>query len=423
MTTPGLGHTFYMSVAEDLCILEASPAFTKVFKAPITGKRVADLFRLRNPALPWSKSILSMFEGQLIGLEIMEGAKIPFGASLKRMEDGGYALFAFPQLTRVDQLQQLNLTLSDFEPHESINFFIGTLQIKESMFAQLEQVSSKLERQNKVLEEKVRKRTKELFLAEKMASLGTLAAGVAHEINNPIGYIQSNLGALSAYTHTLLTLTRAFEDLTKSDPAAAKVWAGCIVEALRGEDLDYIYEDIGDVIESSLEGCQRVTKIVGNLRNFAHPEQHADAAIDLRESIMVACELANNEIRHAAELKLDIQSLPEIIGNEGEITQVFINLLVNAAQAMDDFGCIEITGKVVDEQVEICVRDNGSGIPQENLECLFDPFFTTKEIGTGTGLGLSISHGIIRRHGGTITVESELGRGTTFRLRLPVPAA
>lgn len=252
-----------------------------------------------------------------------------------------------------------------------------------------------------------------MLQTEKLASLGQLSAGIAHEINNPLGFIHSNLNTLSRYASELRTLFAAYHTAFAADPRLAACDAGI--------DPDFILQDLDQAITESQEGVERVQSIVTGLKNFARADESTELkAIDLHTALETALKIAWNEIKYKATVDKDYGVLPQVRCNPYRIGQVFINLLVNAAQAIQGEGRISLRTSAVDDWVEISIQDTGQGIPAENLPKLYDPFFTTKEIGKGTGLGLSVVYGIVNEHGGQIDVASRPGQGTTFTIYLPV---
>lgn len=260
-----------------------------------------------------------------------------------------------------------------------------------------------------------------LLQNEKMASIGQLAAGVAHEINNPIGYVHSNIGALETYLNDLFLILDAYartENVLMIDAAAHAE-----LQRLKAElNLDFLRTDIPLLMAESKEGISRVSKIVQDLKDFSHVNSSQEWKwVDLHQGLNSTLNVVNNEIKYKAEVVKEYGVLPEIECLPSEINQVFLNLLVNAAHAIADTerGIITLRSGCDDLRVWIEVADTGSGIAPENLKRIFDPFFTTKPIGKGTGLGLSLSYGIVTKHGGSIEVDSKVGTGTTFRVILP----
>ena len=262
----------------------------------------------------------------------------------------------------------------------------------------------------------------QLLQAEKMAAIGQLAAGVAHEINNPVGFVNANLGTLKVYLRDILRVLAAYEgqlsECSKNAEGATKL------EQLRSElDLDYLRDDAPHLIDESLEGLSRVCKIVQDLKRFAHADTNPTwETASVHECLDSALNIANNEIKYRATVVREYGDLPTIECLPSQLGQVFLNLLVNAAQAIPEssHGQIKVSTGVVNEDIWIEIADNGGGIPAENLNRIFEPFFTTKPVGEGTGLGLSLSYGIIKAHNGSISVCSDVGKGTTFHIRLPI---
>ncbi|MGL4406986.1 MAG: PAS domain S-box protein [Zoogloea sp.] len=260
----------------------------------------------------------------------------------------------------------------------------------------------------------------QLVQSEKMASIGQLAAGVAHEINNPIGYVNSNIRSLKSYVNDILGLVEAYE-LRESLLPADQLQS--IKQAKKAMDFEFLKEDVTQLLAESEEGTERVRKIVQDLRDFSRSETTQDwQAVDLRVGLDSTLNIASNEIKYRAEVKREYADIPLVECLPSQLNQVFMNLFVNAAQAMPEErrGTITVrTGMNSPEQVWVEVADDGKGIPQEIIDKVFDPFFTTKPVGKGTGLGLSLSYGIIQKHQGQITVSSTPGQGTTFRITLP----
>lgn len=259
-----------------------------------------------------------------------------------------------------------------------------------------------------------------LMQSEKMASIGQLAAGVAHEINNPIGFIFSNFGTLERYLGDLFQMLAAYEE---AESALAGTPAAARLRALREKiELDFLKEDIPSLMAESKDGITRVRNIVQNLKDFSRVDTSQKWVLaDLHHGIDSTLNIVNNEIKYKAEVVKAYGELPDIECLPSELNQVFMNLLVNAAHAIQaDRGVITISTGADDSRVWVEIQDTGEGIAKENLGRIFDPFFTTKAVGKGTGLGLSLSYGIVKKHFGSIDVFSELGVGTRFRVTLPI---
>jgi two-component system NtrC family sensor kinase len=263
----------------------------------------------------------------------------------------------------------------------------------------------------------------QLVQSEKMASIGQLAAGVAHEINNPIGFIFSNIGTLDRYLRDLFKVLAAYE---ACEPRMGDAQARQSLALLRREvELDYLKEDIPALMSETRDGIERVRKIVQDLKDFSHVDANRDWEwADLHKGIDSTLNIVNNEIKYRAEVVRQYGTLPLVRCLAYELNQVFMNLLVNAAHAIKrERGTIVVRTASGDGKVWIDIEDDGCGIAPENLQRIFDPFFTTKPIGKGTGLGLSLAYGIIKKHGGLIEVTSEPDKGTRFRVTLPVDQA
>lgn len=251
-----------------------------------------------------------------------------------------------------------------------------------------------------------------------MASIGQLAAGVAHEINNPIGYVNSNLGTLRAYVDNLLNVIAAFEAAETQLPEGE---ARERIKATKHKaELDYLKTDVVELLAESLDGIGRVRRIVQDLKEFSHTDTGEWVLADLHKGLESTLNVVNNEIKYKAEVLKEYGELPAIRCLPAQLNQVFMNLLVNAAHAIETQGTITIRTGLGSEEAWVEIADTGKGMPAHLLTRIFDPFFTTKPVGVGTGLGLSISYGIVNKHGGRIEVESEPGKGTTFRICLPI---
>lgn len=292
---------------------------------------------------------------------------------------------------------------------------------------QMERVQKKEKQELEVAKDQLQKANEELKASqltilqqEKMASVGVLAAGVAHEINNPIGFISSNLSSLGKFTKKLPEFinaqTRFIETVSSDSPQRAEL------DTLRRKlKIDYICEDIDDLISESQDGVERVTTIVKDLKRFSRNDSSDRKATRMEDCIESAINIAWNEIKYKATLHRHFaQDLPEIKCYPQQFIQVFLNLLINASHAIEEKGDITMRSWQENDSIKFSVSDTGCGIPKQNLSKLFEPFFTTKEPGNGTGLGLSISYDIVRKHGGEMTVDSEAGKGTTFTVHLPV---
>lgn len=268
----------------------------------------------------------------------------------------------------------------------------------------------------------------QILQQEKMASIGQIAAGVAHEINNPIGFIMSNLSSLQKYMGRISEFIRiqsgAIAELAgpseKDRPADSENILKRVNEARHAVKLDYITADVGNLVKESLDGAEKVKRIVQDLKSFSHVDQAEYNMADINAGIDTTINIVWNELKYKVTLRKEYGEIPLTSCNLGQLNQVFMNILVNAAQAIEKQGEITIKTWQEGSHIHISISDTGSGIPEDKINRIFEPFFTTKEIGKGTGLGLSIAYDIIKKHNGDIAVESKAGHGTTFTIKIPV---
>ena len=274
-------------------------------------------------------------------------------------------------------------------------------------------------KEQQVLIQKLQEAQQQLLQAEKMASVGQLAAGIAHEINNPVGFVYSNMHSLQSYVTTLFNVIDQYDQLALGADARQTI-AGIN----QGADLAFIRDDIIDLVKESLDGLNRVKNIVQSLKDFSHVGETEWQLADIHQGIESTLNIVNNEIKYKATVTRQFGNLPPVQCVISQLNQVFMNLFINAAHAIKERGIIAIgTGtenRNGTEYVWIKITDTGSGIAPENLTRIFEPFFTTKPVGSGTGLGLSLAYGIIKQHDGEISVKSVPGKGTQFLIFLPI---
>ena len=286
------------------------------------------------------------------------------------------------------------------------------------------------------LELEVEKKTREireaqlrLLQQEKMASIGQLAAGMAHEINNPVGFVISNLNTLRASSKDLIDLIGCYRQL--SNLIAGKTGGGRRAESIKARmaaidqfiadiDLDFVVEDTLSLIDESLDGAKRVKIIVQNLRDFTHPSIETAESVDFNSCLETTLAMLSGYALPENRISRQYGTIPRVTCHLREINQVFYNILKNAFQALGEGGEITISTTADEEAVSVRISDTGPGIDQEHLSSIFDPFFTTREVGSGIGLGLFQAYSTVKSHGGTIAVESDAGSGSTFTVRIPI---
>jgi signal transduction histidine kinase len=372
--------------------------------------------------------------------------------ALYRIEQNGIDLvlldIVMPKMTGIEMLEKLNsmdisykpevimlTTISDSKilnacfdlgavdyikkPFEEMDFVARIRStLREITYKnKLKRATERLEAQNIELNEANRNLLEAhvyMVQKEKLVSIGELAAGIAHEINNPLAFVMSNFSNIKEYSIPITELLMKVKDT----PELQEVW--------KAKDIDFLLEDLPELIDESQKGLDRIAKIVNSMRNFARTsDEDTTEYFDINNLIDEVLMIVNNEVKYNAVVEKEYENCPLIYGNKGEIEQVFVNLIVNASQAIkesgDSIGTITIKTEPIYSGVLISVRDTGKGIDPQFIHKVFDPFFTTKPVGQGTGLGLSISHSIIvEKHGGELKVESEPGVGTCFYIELPL---
>ncbi len=260
---------------------------------------------------------------------------------------------------------------------------------------------------------------------EKLASVGMLAAGVAHEINNPIGYVSSMLNTIDKYNKRILEVVEGYRDLHQEEGEIKEVRQRLddLEARWRKGKIDFAFKSLPKLVGRCREGTDRVKGIVSDLRSFSRTDEEAVSEFDLNEVIEMSLNISWNELKYKADVVKELADAAVVAGSSSKLASVFVNLLVNAAQALDKQGTITVTSSVSEGTVTATVADTGRGIAPEDLSKIFDPFFTTKPVGQGTGLGLNVVYNIVQQHNGKIWAESEQGKGTTFFMELPLVGA
>jgi PAS domain S-box-containing protein len=354
-------------------------------------------------------------------------------ADEKQVMDSGQSLFDYEELVEDQDTGELGWTVTTKVllrgADGAVNGIVGIgyditqrKQMEERLrerTQELEEANARLEaekEQQQVLIRKLSDMQGQLLQSEKMASIGLLAAGVAHEINNPLAFISSNFGALERDAKDILKLISAFEGVEGLLPGDARAPVAFMKEDI---GLDDIRQDLDALFAESREGLQRVKHIVQNLKDFSRPGGTEKEMADLEQGLDSTLNVAWNEIKYKADVVKEYAGVPELYCLPSQINQVFLNLLINAAHAIEGKGTIIVRTGHDEKVVWVEIEDNGCGIAPAHLDHIFEPFFTTKPVGKGTGLGLSIVYGIVQGHQGTIGVKSEVGKGTVFRVALP----
>jgi two-component system NtrC family sensor kinase len=332
--------------------------------------------------------------------------------------------------TRIDLMQNLSKT-EQAVVQRTLELTEKNRQLQQEI-KNREKTETRLIRSKKALQAviiKLKQTQSNLIQNEKLASVGHLAAGIAHEINNPTAFVSSNLKTAEGYLKDISPVVAAYrQSVALLEQSAKNAFDGdqvqFILDAIKpiekSTDVDFIMADLADIFAECREGTDRIRKIVADLKDFAHPGEPERNLADINQGLDSTINIVWNELKYKAELIKEYGDLPRINCYHQQINQVFLNLLVNAAHAIEKQGTIRIRTCAQGGNIEVHISDTGQGIPKQNLSKIFDPFFTTKAVGKGTGLGLSVAYGIIQKHRGKILVESEVGKGSHFTIILPI---
>lgn len=399
----------------ELLIVEDNPASRILMQTMLTREGYAPVFLADNGVDAWEllqekpvrMVITDWMMPRMDGLELCRKIR---GGSFKNYI---YIILLTAKIHSSDVVMGLNAGANDF---------ISKPVNREELLARLRAGHRVIH-----LEDDQQKANFQLLQTEKMASIGQLAAGVAHEINNPIGFVSSNIKVLKEYNNTALQLYQLYQslmiELEKNEmqiPGGINEIYSRIRRFEKENDIAYLTGDTVELIEDCREGVDRIKKIVCDLKDFAHPGKDELKTVDINASLESTLNVISNEVKYKAAVHKEFGSLPPVRCYPQRLNQVFLNLIVNAAQSIEPMGDITIRTRQEGMSIEIDIEDNGCGISPENLQKIFDPFFTTKEVGKGTGLGLHVAYQIIQKHKGRIDVESEPGKGTRFRITIPV---
>jgi PAS domain S-box-containing protein len=333
-----------------------------------------------------------------------------------------------------ERLQHYESRMMRSGPNEAV-CIVRNITERKHAEERLHQQEEELRRHRDHLEELVRHRTEkllqaqreleerqvQLIQAEKLASIGQMAAGVAHEISSPASYVLSNLATLDQYVSALTPLLQLQQELMSAQsPAEREALLGQLAGLKPKEEVELLLAELPSLLQESLTGAQRIKEIVQSLRMFAREDSVELQLADLNTELESTLRMVSSELKYKCTVERDLAPLPLIRCHPTQLSQVFANLLINAAQSMESMGEIRVRTRHEGSEVVVWISDTGKGMTPETLSKLFTPFFTTKPRGQGTGLGLSVSQSIIARHQGRIDVESTPGQGTTFTIRLPV---
>ena len=356
-----------------------------------------------------SKTITGAFEAEKFFPTLGQAGRWLFFTAAPLRDARGNLVGAIETLQDVTDRHRAEDDLRQYQ-----NQLEGLVATRTAELASANAVLEEDRRELELLLSKVEEAQQQLLQSEKMAAIGQLAAGVAHEINNPVGFVNSNLGSLKTYVNQLLNVISAYES---SDPAQ-------IADARQKADLEFLREDLPSLLAESQDGLSRVTKIVQDLKDFSRVDQADHQLSNLNAALESTLNVVANEIKYKAEVVRELGDIPLVDCVPAQINQVFMNLLVNAAQAIPEKGKIFVRSGLENNHVWFEIEDTGKGMSAEIQQRIFEPFFTTKPVGHGTGLGLSISYDIIvKKHGGRMDVRSKIDYGTCFRLWLPLQAS
>ena len=443
---------FHLAVDRDARVVQFGPSLARALPTLRRGDPFDAHFLVKSPAIEPTPIAFLAAQGELFQLQARaRDALVLRAQAVPLAEEGVVAFLGSPWVTDLQSLLWLGLSLDAFALHDPVCDYLLLLQAQKLSIAESDRLTRELGALNAELEARVRDRTSaleeanvkltreiadrqrvevELRHAQKLEAVGQLAGGVAHEINTPVQYVGDSVHFLKSAHDDLLALVGVCQGMIReaARTPAHRAFSHGLAAAEETADLAYPQEQVPKAFDRAFDGISRVASIVRAMKEFAHPDHREMASADLVRALENTLLVARNEYKQVAEVATDFAPLPPVVCHVGDLNQVFLNLVVNAAHAIGDvvgasgaLGRIDLRAWRDGDHAVITIADTGSGIPEAIRDRIFEPFFTTKEVGRGTGQGLAIARSIVvDRHHGSLSFTSEVGRGTTFTIRLPI---
>jgi len=434
---------------------EMGPSLRRYLEYTEQPLTLLDQFIFESPKISRVDQIHQHLDRVILMVLRAEPGLVLRGQFLRLSDSSGFLFFGIPWVTDLKSLSEIGLSLRDYSLYEPTTYFLMLTEAQRNSLEESANIQQQLKEVNESLSKRVERRTErlseinseliasqeklreemkqreemeiELRLAHKLEALGQLSAGIAHEINTPIQFIGDSLTFLQEATYDMRAATLKLVELIDIKNPEIKEK---LLSINRNYDLDFLIGRVPESIDRAINGVQRVSTIVKSMKAFTHHDMREKSFADINTGIENTLVVSRNEYKMIAEIETHLGKLPEFYCNIGDLNQVFLNLILNSTQAIEEkfkatspatMGKIVITTKKLKDQIFIAISDNGCGIPKTIIERIFDPFFTTKAIGKGSGQGLSLCHRIVvNRHAGKIKVTSEPGVGTEFKIYLPI---